>query len=306
MSHPFSRRAALALAATAGAAPRQASPPLLLGGPLFLASDDPRQLAREARRLGYSAAYCPPARPGDTTRLKAIEEAFAAEKVALAEVGVWVNLLDADAARRKDNLQRVIDGLAVAEATGTRCCVDIAGSFNEKVWYGPHPRNVSQEFFEAAVENARRIIDAVHPLRAKFAYEMMGWNLPDSPDSYLRLIRAIDRPAFAAHIDISNGINSPARFYDNAGFIEECFRKLGRWIVSCHAKDLDWIPEMNLHFVEAAPGRGQIDYHAYLRALAALETPAPLMLEHLRTPAEYAEAAAYLRRVAGEAGLAFA
>ena len=62
-----------------------------------------------------------------------------------------------------------------------------AGTFNPTGWFGPHPKNLSQEFFDAAVENARKIIDAVKPRRAKFCYEMMGWALPDSPDAYLKL-----------------------------------------------------------------------------------------------------------------------
>lgn len=280
--------------------------PLLLGGPLFLNSDDPRELAREARRLGYSAAYCPRATPQDTPRLKAIEQGFAAEKVVLAEVGVWVNLLDADAAKRKENLQKVIAGLAVADAVGARCCVDIVGSYHPSVWYGPDPRNFTREFFDAAVENARKIIDAVKPRRAKFAYEMMGWSVPDSPSSYLKLIHAIDRPGFGVHIDICNGINSPERFYNNAAFTNECFRTLGPWIVSCHAKDLDWVTELNVHFVEVIPGRGKIDYKPYLQGLAALPAPAPLMLEHLKTAAEYEEGANYIRKVAGGIGLKFA
>lgn len=280
--------------------------PLLLGGPMFLKTDDPRELAREARRLGYSAANCPRATPQDTARLKAIEQGFAAEKVVLAEVGVWVNLLDADAAKRKENLQKVTEGLAVADAVGARCCVDIAGSYHPTVWYGPDPRNFSRQFFDASVENARKIIDAVKPKRAKFAYEMMGWSVPDSPDSYLKLIQAIDRPGFGVHIDICNGINSPERFYNNAAFTNECFRKLGRWIVSCHAKDLDWVTELNVHFVEVIPGRGKIDYKPYLQGLAALPAPVPLMLEHLKTAAEYEEGANYIRKVAGEIGLKFA
>lgn len=279
---------------------------LLLGGPLFLKSDDPRELAREARRLGYSAANCPRATPRDTARLKAIEQGFAAERVVLAEVGVWVNLLDADAAKRKENLEKVTEGLAVADAVGARCCVDIAGSYHPTVWYGPDPRNFSRQFFDAAVENARKIIDAVKPKRAKFAYEMMGWSVPDSPDSYLKLIQAIDRPGFGVHIDICNGINSPERFYNNAAFTNECFGKLGRWIVSCHAKDLDWVTELNVHFVEVIPGRGKIDYKPYLQGLAALPAPVPLMLEHLKTAAEYEEGASYIRKVAGEIGLKFA
>jgi len=41
---------------------------------------------------------------------------------------------------------------------------------------------------------------------------------------------------------------------------------------------------MNVHFVEVIPGRGQIDYAAYLRELSRLPVDAPLMLEHLKEP----------------------
>lgn len=47
----------------------------------------------------------------------------------------------------------------------------------------------------------------------------MGWNLPDGPDAYLELIRAVDRKAFAVHLDVCNSINCPQRFYKNADFI---------------------------------------------------------------------------------------
>ncbi len=288
----------------AGAA--ASSKPIRFGGPIFLKSDDPRELAREHRRLGYSAAYCPAAKPGDTDRLKAIQQAFAAENVVIAEVGAWVNLLDPDPDKRTKNRQYVVDHLAVAEAVAARCCVDIAGSYNPTVWYGPNPMNLSKQFFDATVENCRYIIDQIKPTRTKFTIEMMGWNLPDGPDSYLHLIQAVDRKAFAVHMDVCNGINSPQRFYENTAFIRECFAKLGRWITSCHAKDLDWIPEMNVHFVEVAPGKGKVDYGTYLRELAKLPVDAPLMLEHLKTAEEYAGAAEHIRQVAGEVGIRFA
>lgn len=269
-------------------------------------SDDPRELAREHRRLGYAAAYCPRVTLKETEKIRAIEAAYQAENVVIAEVGVWVNLLDADPAKRKEHLQRVTDGLALADAVGARCCVDIAGSFNEKVWYGPHPKNFSKEFFDAAVENARKIIDDVKPKRAKFAYEMMGWCLPHDADSYLDMLRAIDRPAFGVHIDVCNGINSPQRFYNNAAFTRDLFAKLGRYVVSCHAKDLAWLPEMNVHFVEVIPGRGEIDYRLQLEALAALPHDAPLMLEHLKTAEEYAEGAQFIRNIGAQIGVQFA
>lgn len=277
-----------------------------LGGPVFTKSDDPVDLAKEHRRLGYSAAYCPKAKADDTARVSSIIKAFAAENVVIAEVGAWVNMLDPNPEKRRSNLNYVIERMALAEAVGSRCCVDYAGSFNPKIPWGPDPRNLSDEFFDGTVENCRKIIDEIKPRRSVFSIEMMGWNLPDSPDAYLRLIKAVDRKAFAVHMDVCNGINCPSKFYDNSKFIQECFSKLGRWIVSCHAKDLQWIPELNVHFLEVVPGRGSVDYRAYLTALAQLRIDAPLMLEHLKTAEEYDEGRAYIQRVGHEAGLSFA
>ncbi len=280
--------------------------PVRLGGPVFLKTDDPAELAREHRRLGYAAAYAPKAAASDTARVRAIEKAFAAEKVVIAEVGAWVNMLDPDPEKRAKNFRYVADRLALAEALGALCCVDIAGSYNPQVWYGPHPRNFSQEFFDATVENCRKLIDEVRPKRTRFTLEIMGWAYPEGPDSYLRLIKAIGRKAFGVHLDICNGVNSPERYYRNAEFIGECFRKLGPHIVSCHAKDLEWKAEMNVHFVEVVPGRGQIDYAAYLRGVAALPQQPPLMIEHLKGPEEYAEAARYIQKIGAQSGVAFA
>ena len=280
--------------------------PVRLGGPIFLKSDDSHDLAREHRRLGYSAAYCPTAETGDTGRIQSIRDAFAAENVVIAEVGAWKNMLDPDAAARRANVDYVTARLALADAVHARCCVDIAGSYNSKYWYGMHRENLSQQFFDATVENCRRVIDAVKPTRTRFTIEMMPWSLPDGPDSYIRLIRAVDRAAFGVHLDVCNVVNNPTRFYNNAEVIHECFRKLGQWIISCHAKDLAWIPEYNVHFAEVVPGRGELDYAAYLTELANLPVDAPLMLEHLKTPEEYDEAREYVRRVGHRVGVAFA
>ncbi len=135
---------------------------------------------------------------------------------------------------------------------------------------------------------------------------MMPWSVPNGADSYLGLIKAVDRTAFGVHMDVCNAVNSPERFYRSGELIDELFGKLGRWIASCHAKDLAWIPEYNVHFLEVVPGRGVIDYKAYLRNLAALPKEAPLMLEHLKTPAEYDEGRAYIRKNAAEIGVTFA
>jgi len=302
------RRTFLGAAAVlaAGSAARAAGRPVRLGGPIFKKSDDPAELAREHRRLGYSAAYCPDSKVEDEARNREIVKAFAAENVVIAEVGAWKNMMDPDAAKRRENRQYVAQRMALAEAVAARCCVDIAGSYNPASWYGPHPKNLSREFFDATVENCRNVIDAVKPKRTKFTIEMMGWSVPDGPESYLKLIKAVDRPSFAVHMDVCNGINSPTRFYGNTAFIGECFRTLGPWIASCHAKDLEWKVELNVHFAEVIPGRGSLDYAAYLKELTKLPVDAPLMLEHLKTAEEYEEGRKYIQKVAAENSVTFA
>lgn len=302
-----SRRAFLLAAASAATSAQAANHGTVrLGGPVFLKSDDPEALAQEHRRVGYTAAYCPPAKVEDTDRVRAIEKAYSAAGVVIAEVGAWVNMMDPDLDKRRKNMEYVTQRLALADAVGALNCVDIAGSYNKDSWYGPHPKNLSREFFDATVENCRKLIDTVKPKRTKLTIEMMGWTVPNGPDSYLALLKAVDRKAFAVHMDVCNIINSPERFYNNTAFISECFSKLGQWIQSCHAKDLEWKTELNMHFVEVIPGRGSLDYAAYLREIAKLPQRPPLMLEHLKTAEEYDEGANYIRRIGRESGVTFA
>jgi sugar phosphate isomerase/epimerase len=119
----------------------------------------------------------------------------------------------------------------------------------------------------------------------------------------VKLIRAVDRRAFGVHLDVCNVINTPARFYRNSEIISECFQKLRPWILSCHAKDLAWETkgEYNVHFQETIPGRGQVSYATYLKELTTVD--APLMLEHLKSPEDYAEAREYIRRIAQESNI---
>lgn len=278
---------------------------LIVGAEVFFPADDPEALAAEHRRLGYRAAVCPDVAVADTARVDAIREAFARHQVMVAEVWAWRNLLTPDAAARKANLEFVTHQMALAEAVGARCCVDVAGSFDGATLSGPHPDNLGPAFFDATVENCRAIIDAVKPARSCFTLEMKGWNLPDGPDAYLALIKAIERPAFGVHMDPFNAINSPYRFYGSGPFIRECFRTLGPYVKSCHGKDLVWVqPEKNVVFRETVPGRGGIDYTAYVTEVA--RCGAPLILEHLTTTAEYQEGLSYVRQVAEHAGVAVA
>jgi sugar phosphate isomerase/epimerase len=289
--------------AAASAAFAQKGKPIRVGAPVFLKSDDPVVLAKEHRRLGYTAAQCPPVTLQDTAKVEAIRKAYAAENVVIAECGAWVNILHPDPAIRKKNMDYAIERMALADAVDARCSVDTAGSLVETG--SADPKNITREFFDATVENCRKIIDTAKPKRAKWTIEMMFANLPDGPDSYLEMIKAVDRREFGVHMDCCNVLNSPAKYYNSGVYIDEMFRKLGPYVVSCHAKDLRIAAFRSLQFVEVVPGRGIVDYKAYLRNLSQVPREAPLMMEHFANDAEYQEGAAYIRRQGAEIGVSF-
>jgi sugar phosphate isomerase/epimerase len=152
------------------------------------------------------------------------------------------------------------------------------------------------------VELVREIVDAVRPKRAFYTLETMPWMYPDSADSYLALIQAVDRKQVAVHLDPVNIVCSPKRYYSNADLLRECFDKLGPWIVSCHAKDILLQDRLTVHLDEVGPGEGELDYSVYLHELDKLDPDIPLILEHMRTPEEYRAGAAYVRGVARQVG----
>ncbi|HGJ66316.1 TPA: sugar phosphate isomerase/epimerase, partial [bacterium] len=264
-----------------------------LGGPIFAKIDDPVELAHAHRKIGYRSAYCPSVALEDKQRIKAIEKAFKDEDVVIAEVGVWVNMMDTDDTKRKQNIEAVCHGLALADEVGALCCVDIAGSLNPERWDGPHPDNISKKAFDMTVDNVKYIINSVKPKRAKFVLEMMPWVIPDSPDSFLDLIEAIDDSAFGVHLDPVNLVNSPRRYYETGKLLQECFDKLGKWIISCHAKDTQLTNQLTTHINEARPGTGNLDYKTYLKGLNSLPQNPPLLIEHLGTEEEYTLAREY-------------
>jgi sugar phosphate isomerase/epimerase len=275
-----------------------------LGASLEIGDDDPREIARTYAVAGYSAAVCPPLTLEQGERIRAIREACACHDVVLAEVGIWNNMLHPDPDRRAANVEANIHALALADEVGALCCVNIAGSFHPTLWDGPHPRNLSEEAFEFTVQNVRQIIDAVKPRHAHYTLEAMPWVIPDSVDSYLRLIKAVDRPMFGVHLDPVNLINCPSRYYANAELLRECFAKLGPWIVSCHGKDILLREQLTVHLDEVRPGLGALDYKVFLQELSHLPGDVPLILEHL-PPDEYPAARDYVVGVAAQAGLSF-
>lgn len=276
-----------------------------LGAPIFTEFDTPEEWANAHRDAGWTAAFWPHDHVRNDDQARAFAKAAQVAGVVIAEVGVWNSPLAPDPMERQKAVALCCERLATADLIGARCCVNIGGSLSTKIWCGPHPDNLAADTFDAVVETTRRILDAVKPRRTFYTLEAMPWVFPDSPDAYTDLIRAIDRPAFAVHLDPVNFVVSPRIYFKIDELIRECFRKLGPHIKSCHAKDIwmrdDWV---SVCLEEVRPGNGAMNYKLFLEELARLGGGIPLMLEHLRTAEDYRLAADHIRGKARQAGIA--
>jgi len=264
-----------------------------ISGPIFGKTKTPQAWVAAVQRVGYAAAELPLPITSDDVTVDAYLAAAAKADILIGEVGAWSNPIDPDPVKAKEAIVNCQTRLAWAERLGARCCVNIAGSRNPAKWDGPHPDNFSRDTFDLIVQTTREIIDAVKPKRTFYTLETMPWIFPSSPDEYLDLIKAIDRPGFAVHLDPVNMINSPERAYRNVEFIKECFAKLGPYIKSCHAKDIILREKLTVHLDECRPGTGVLDYGTFLRELAKLDPDTIIALEHLPEE-EYPVAAEYL------------
>ncbi len=269
------------------------------GGQIFKKWNTPEEWAQAALDMGYSAVYFPVDYTADIKVIDGYKKAAADADLVISEIGIWNNLMDADPEKREANIQRAIHQLELADYVGANCCVNISGNCGEQ-WDGHHPDNLTKKTFEAVVRTTQRIIDAVNPQNTEYTLEPMPWMYPHTADSYVELLKAVDRKGFAAHLDPVNVINSPVLYYQTGEVIREWFEKLGPKIRSCHAKDIVLSGSLTVHLDECRPGTGNLDYRTYLECMTTLPENTCLMLEHMSREEDYVLAAKYLKGLAAE------
>ena len=290
------------------------------GAPVFLANNqkaagagqshgvsdfDPELLARKHVEKGFSAAYAPHIDINDTDLIRRTREAFKKAGVVIGEVGYWENLFDINEEGRKRNHRGMLDALALAEELGARCSVNVIGSYCGGHFINANDaKNFSEEAFDQAVENARYFIDQVKPKTTFFTYEIYEFSNNDSPENLERLLKAVDRPQFGIHLDLTNMVNSARNYYNHLDLLRDAIRRVGDRIVCSHIKDVrmrDGVVSVILE--EVMPGTGIIDLRAYLREVNKLPQIVPMLIEHLDNEEEYDIAAAYVRKCAADEGI---
>ncbi len=270
-----------------------------LGGMVFGDVSTPLKWVKAVKAMGYRAAYCPVDAKASNETVLGYKSAAEESDIIIAEVGAWSNTLSPDAKVRKEAMEHCKRQLDLAERIEALCCVNIAGGCGDQ-WDGPHPQNLTVATFYQIVELVQEIIDAVSPEKAVYSLETMPWIFPHTADSYLELIKAIDRKGFGVHLDPVNMINSPVLYLQNANFLNDCFDKLSPYMLSVHAKDIILSGKLTTHLDETRPGLGGLCYKTFLTRMNLLPPDTPFMLEHMSEEADYRLASDYVREVAKE------
>jgi sugar phosphate isomerase/epimerase len=273
-----------------------------LGGPVFNSDSGPYEWIAALQRRGYRASYCPVTHEDDRETIAAYVNSAHDADIMIAEVGAWSNPLSRAEHTRQEAIAYCQEQLALADEVGAVCCVNIAGSRGD-LWDGPDADNLTSDTFDLIVETVQKIMDAVKPQRTCYTLETMPWLYPDSTESYLALLKAINRPRFAVHFDPVNLICSPQRYFSNGVLIQEFVEKLGPHLVGVHLKDVVLNPNLTTHLDEVRPGLGHLNYTVLLKSLQALGRDIPIMLEHLEGDEEYRLAASYVRTMAVKNGI---
>ena len=268
-----------------------------IGGEIKRPFNNPTEWLLRIKELRYSAVLAPIGFDATYEEKKEYMDCAKDNNILIGEVGVWRNPISLNEIEARNNIEYCKERLALADELRANCCVNITGSRGE-VWDGFYKENYDEDVYTLIVDTTRDIIDSVNPKNTFYTLEPMPWMIPDSPESYLKLIKDIDRKAFGVHLDFTNMINSPIRFLKSDEFIEECFRVLGPYTKSIHAKDVIMEKAYPCVIRELMPGKGMLNYHRIVHLIDKLGEDIPVFVEHLSTHEEYMEASSYIRNIA--------
>lgn len=264
-----------------------------LGLSSSLKHNTPEEWGQKHRELGCHAVNFPVDYTSDPELIHRYETAAQENGLMIAEVGAWCNPISPDDQTREEAMTRCIGQLKLADRLKARCCVNVAGSRGVR-WDGAYRENLTAETWDLTVKSIRAIIDEAKPVNTFYTIEPMPWMYPMGPKEYLELIKAVDRPEFAVHMDVFNWITSPRRYLCNEEFMEECFELLGSHIKSCHLKDVLLRQEFTIQLEETACGQGEINLEKYAGLIQQLDPDMPVIIEHLDSDEAYIKSLAYV------------
>ncbi|MCR1839284.1 sugar phosphate isomerase/epimerase family protein [Murimonas intestini] len=260
-----------------------------------LEHETPEEWALRMQELGCRSVVFPVDYTAPENVIADYADAAHSHDLMIAEVGIWRNVFAIDPKEQREARQRAAGQLKLADEIGAKCCVNVAGTYGGPLWDGGYKTNYSKECWDMIRDYTRGLLDEVKPARTKYSLEAMPWMYPSSPDEYLKMLEEVDRPAFGVHMDVVNMINCPGRYFFSDDFLQECFDKLGKFICSCHLKDIRLKTEYTFQLEETYCGNGSLNIEKYISLIDQYDKDMPVIIEHLDTDEEYISSLNYVK-----------
>ena len=253
----------------------------------------PEEWAEILSSKGYRAASFPADYRTPVSLIDAYVRAAQSRDIKIAEVGIWNSPHGTDAQTAR---QVCLEQFRLAEYVRAVCCVNVSGAAGER-WCGCYAENFTEKLYSEHVDFIRSLCDTVKPRYTVYALEPMQWMVPDSPEQYLQFIKDVDRPGFAAHMDIVNFIKDPFTYTHTDELINRAFDLLSPYIKSCHLKDCRMDEGITVAIREVPAGEGIVNHKVYLDRINRLDPEMPVLLEHLPDMTAFNKAFDYVRGI---------
>ncbi len=203
----------------------------------------------------------------------------AMEKQNLEIVGLYGyhNVIGPDDAARARNDQLTDLLITHWKRFGSPIISTETGTFNAESQFAEDPKNFTEEGYAAVRDAFAKLVKKAEKTKAVIAVEAYWKNIISSVERMERLLKDIPSPSLAVTMDPCNYLRNEELPKLDA-MMDDLFKRCGDRIVIAHAKDVK-AGEKGQEL--PASGMGILNYPHYLRLLAGLNRPMPLLIEHL-------------------------
>lgn len=221
--------------------------------------------------------------------LGAIRAELAARGMDMAAVSGTFNMIDPDAARRADGIERLRALIGACRGLGTGVITLCTGTRDPENMWRAHPDNGSPAAWRDLVAALAALLPAAEAAGVALALEPEVSNVIDSAERARRLLDELRSPALRVCIDGANLFHA-GELPRMGEILDRAFDLLGGDIVLAHAKDLDHDGAAG----HLPAGHGRLDYPRYLSQLHRCGYTGAVVLHGLREE-EIDGCAAFLR-----------
>lgn len=197
-----------------------------------------------------------------------VKRAFAAQNIAIAVLGCYINPIHPNPAEREIALLRFEEHLRFASDFGCNIVGTETGSRNANCTY--HPDNISEEAFSDLVKSIKRLAKTAEEYDTLIGIEGVAHHhVINTYDKMAQLLNAVDSP----NVKI---IYDPVNFFpldqceNQQALMDEAFALFGDQIVAIHCKDYEIVEGMKTG--DLPTGTGKMD-NQYLLSILRQKMP---------------------------------